>query len=98
MPRFRKMNKVNYRQEAEIVNSPHSCTLLECSMYRTLRDNEIDIMRQKRDTGIPYRHEKKEDVMGFIPKPIACLEYRTVYQHQGMLLQNLHHRYLYIVI
>ena len=22
----------------------------------------------------------------------------TVYQHQGMLLQNLHHRYLYIVI
>ena len=24
--------------------------------------------------------------------------YRTVYQHQGMLLQNLHHRYLYIVI
>ena len=36
--------------------------------------------------------------MGFIPKPIACPEYRTVYQHQGMLLQNLHHRYLYIVI
>ena len=23
---------------------------------------------------------------------------QTVYQHQGMLLQNLHHRYLYIVI
>ena len=36
--------------------------------------------------------------MGFIPKPIACPEYGTVYQHQGMLLQNLHHRYLYIVI
>ena len=62
------------------------------------RDGEIDIMRQKRDTGIQYRHEKKEDVTGFIPKPIARPEYGTVYQHQGMLLQNLHHRYLYIVI
>ena len=36
--------------------------------------------------------------MGFIPKLIAHPEYGTVYQHQGMLLQNLHHRYLYIVI
>ena len=36
--------------------------------------------------------------MGFIPKLIAQPEYRTVYQHQSMLLQNLHHRYLYIVI
>ena len=52
----------------------------------------------KKDTGIQYRHEKKEDVKGFIPKPIAQPEYRTVYQHQGMLLQKLHCRYLYIVI
>ena len=58
----------------------------------------IDIRRWKRDTGIQYRHEKKEDITGFIPKPIARPEYGTVYQHQGMLLQNLHHRYLYIVI
>ena len=62
------------------------------------RDGEIDIMRWKRDTGIQYRHEKKEDVTGFIPKLIARPEYGTVYQHQGMLLQTLHHRYLYIVI
>ena len=55
-------------------------------MYRTPRDGEINIMRWKRDTDIQYKHEKKEDVMG------------TVYQHQGMLLQNLHRRYLYIVI
>ena len=98
IPKFRKTNKVNYRQEDEIVNSPQSCKSLECSMYKTPRDGEIDIMRQKRDTGIQYRHEKKEDVMGFIPKLITQLEYGTVYQHQGMLLQNLHHRYLYIVI
>ena len=97
IPKFRKMNKVNYRQEDEIVNSPQSCTSLECSTYKTPRDGEIDIMRQKRDTGIQYRHEKKEDVMGLIPKLIACPEYGTVYQHQGMLLQNLHRRYLYIV-
>ena len=63
-----------------------------------LRDGEIDIMTQKRVTGIQYRHEKKEDVTGFIPKLIARPEYGTVYQHQGMLLQNLHRRYLYIVI
>ena len=62
------------------------------------RDGEIDITRCKRDAGIQYRHERKEDVTGFIPKPIARPKYGTVYQHQGMLLQNLHCRYLYIVI
>ena len=71
IPQFRKMNKVNYREEGKIINSPQSCTSLECSTYRTSRDGVIDIVRQKRDTGIQYRHEKKEDVMGFIPKPIA---------------------------
>ena len=55
-------------------------------------------MRWKRDTGIQYRHEKKENVIGFIPKPIAQPEYGTVYQHQGVLPQNLHCTYLYIVI
>ena len=52
VPKFRKMNKINNRQEDEIINSPQSCTALECSTYRTLRDGEIDIMRWKRDTGI----------------------------------------------
>ena len=92
------MNKVNYRKADEITNSPQLCTSLKCSMYRTSRDGEIDIMRLKRDTGIQYRHEKNEHVTGFIPKPIAQPEYGTVYQHQGILLQNLHCRYLYIVI
>ena len=92
------MNKINYREEDGIVNSPQSYTSLECSSYRTSRDGVIDIRRQKRDTGVQYRHEKKEDVTGFIPKPIARPEYGMVYQHQGMLLQNLHRRYLNIVI
>ena len=42
MPKFRKMNKVNYRQEDDIVNNPHSCASLECSIYRTSKDGEID--------------------------------------------------------
>ena len=67
-------------------------------LYATSRDGVIDSKRWKRDTGIQYRHEKKEDITGFISKPIARPEYGTVYKHQGMLLQNLHHRYLYIVI
>ena len=90
------MSKINYR-EVDKVDSPHSCTSPGCTLYATSRDGIIDIRRQKRDTGIQYRHEKKEDTAGFILKPIARPEYGTVYQHQGMLLQNLHRRYLYIV-
>ena len=71
MTKFRKTEKVNYRQEDEIVISPHSCTTLKCSIYRTSKDGEINLTRQKRDTGIQYRHEEKEDIKGFIPKPIT---------------------------
>ena len=98
MPKFQMMSKISYREEVNRVDSPHSCTLPGCTLYATSRDGVIDMKRQKRDTGIQYRHEKKEDIAGFIPKLIARPEYGTVYQHQGMLLQNLHHRYLYIVI
>ena len=48
--------------------------------------------------GIQYKHESKEDIAGFISKPVARPEYRTIYQYKGMLLQNLHRRYLYIII
>ena len=98
MPKFQKMSKINYREEVDKVDSPCSCTSPGCTLYATSRDGVIDIRRQKRDTGIQYKHEKKEDIAGFIPKPIARPEYGTVYQHQDMLLQNLHCRYLYIVI
>ena len=92
------MSKINYRKEVDKVDSPRSCTSPGCTLYTTSRDGVIDIRRQKRDTGIQYRHEKKEDIAGFILKLIARPEYGTVYQHQGMLLQNLHCRYLYIFI
>ena len=81
IPQFQKMNKINYREEDEIINRPQLCILLERSSYRTSRDGEIDITRCKRDTGIQYRHEKKEEVTGFMPKPITRPEYGTVYQH-----------------
>ena len=61
-------------------------------------DREIDTSRSKRAVDIQYRHESKEDIAGFIPKPVARPEYRTIYQHKGVLLQNLHCRYLYIHI
>ena len=98
MPKFQKTSKISYREEDDKVNSLHSCTSPGCTLYTTSRDGVIDIKRQKRDTGIQYRHEKKEDTAGFIPKLISRPEYGTVYQHQGMLLQNLYCRYLYIVI
>ena len=58
----------------------------------------IDITRQKHALGIQYKHESKEDIAGFISKLVARPEYGTIYQHKGMLLQNLHCRYLYIII
>ena len=40
----------------------------------------------------------REDIAGFISKPVARPQYGMIYQHKGMLLQNLHRRYLYILI
>ena len=62
------------------------------------KDSVIDLSRSKQDTSIQYRQQPKDEVKGFIPKPVAQPEYGTVDQHQGMLLQNLYRCYLYIVI
>ena len=61
-------------------------------------EGQIDTSRSKRVVDIQYRHESKEDIVGFIPKSVARPEYGTIYQHKGMLLQNFHCRYLYILI
>ena len=91
------MQKVNYRED-EIINKQLSCTELVCNEYQTDKDSAIDLSRSKQDTGTQDRHQMKDEVNGFIPKLVAQPEYGTVYQHQGMLLQNLHRCYLYIVI
>ena len=61
-------------------------------------DGQIDTTRCKCAVGIQYKHESKEDIAGFISKSVARPEYGMIYQHKGMLLQNIQHRYLYILI
>ena len=89
--------QVNYRED-EIIDKPLSCTEIKCNEYQTDKDGVIDLSRSKQDTGIQYRRQQKDEVKGFIPKLVAQPEYGTVYQHQGMLLQNLHRCDLYIVV
>ena len=39
--------KVNYREEDEIINKPLSCTELVCNEYQTDKDGAIDLSRSK---------------------------------------------------
>ena len=96
--KYRETRVVNYRQDNNDVNTLSTCTFLKCDEYRTDYDGQLDTSRRKRAVGIQYKHENKEDIKGFISKPVARPEYGTIYQHKGMLLQNLHRRYLYILI
>ena len=96
--KYRETKVVNYRQDNDNFNTLSTCAFLDCDEYRTDYDGQIDTTRCKRAVGIQYKHESKEDITGFISKPVARPEYRMIYQHKCMLLQNLHHRYLYILI
>ena len=96
--KYRETKVVNYRQEDDDFIILLTCTFIDCNEYRTDYDEQIDTTRQKCTLGIQYKHESKEDIAGFISKPVARPEYGTIYQHKGMLLQNLHCRYLYILI
>ena len=96
--KYRKTRVVNYRQNNDDFNTLSTCTFLDCDEYRMDYDGQIDTTRHKRTVGIQYKHESKEDIAGFISKPVARPEYGTICQHKGMLLQNPHHRYLYIFI
>ena len=96
--KYKKTKVVNYRQQNDNLNILDTCTFLDCDQYRTNYNGHIGIIRQKHALGIQYKHESNEDIAGFISKPVARPEYGTIYQHKGMLLQNLHRRYLYIII
>ena len=96
--KYKRTKVVNYRQQNDNLNTLETCTFLDCDQYRTNYDGHINITRCKCALGIQYKHESMEDITGFISKPVARPEYGTIYQHKGMLLQNLHCRYLYIVI
>ena len=95
---YKKTKLINYRQQRENANTLETCTFIDCDQYRMNYDGHFDITRRKSSLGIQYKHESKEDIAGFISKLVARPEYGTIYQHKGMLLQNLHHRYLYITI
>ena len=96
--KYRERKVVDYRQNNDNFNTLSTCTFLNCNEYRTDYDGQIDTTRRKRAVGIQYKHESKEDITGFISKPVARPKYGTIYQHKGILLQNLHRRYLYILI
>ena len=96
--KYRETRVVNYRQDNDDLSTLLACTFLDFDEYRMDYDGQIDTTRCKCAVGIQYKHESKEDIAGFIPKPVARPEYGMIYQHKGMLLQNLHCRYLYILI
>ena len=96
--KYRETKIVNYRQENKDFNTLSACTFLDCNEYRTDYDGQIDTTRQKCTLDIQCKHESKEDITGFISKPVARPVYGMIYQHKCMLLQNLHRRYLYILI
>ena len=95
---YRETRVVNYRQNNGDFNTLSTCTFLDCDEYRMNYNRQIDTTRCKHTVDIQYKHESKEDITGFISKPVARPEYGMIYQHKGMLLQNLHRRYLYILI
>ena len=90
--KYRETRVVNYRQNNNDFNTLSTCTFLDCDEYRMDYNGQIDTTRCKHAVGIQYKHGSKEDIAGFISKPVARPEYETIYQ-----LQNLHRRYLYIL-
>ena len=96
--KYRETIVVNYRQDNNNFNTLSTCTFLDSDEYRMDYNGQIDTSRCKRAVDIQYKHESKEDIAGLISKPVARPEYGMIYQHKGMLLQNLHHRCLYILI
>ena len=83
--KYRETKVVNYRQDNYDFNTLSTCTFLDCDEYRMDYNGQIYTTRHKHAVGIQYKHESKEDIAGFISKPVARPEYRTIYQHKGML-------------
>ena len=69
--KYRETKVVNYRQENNDSNTLSTCTFLECGEYRSDHHRQIYTTRQKCALGIQYKHESKEDIAGFISKPVA---------------------------
>ena len=77
--KYRETRVVNYRQDNNDFNTLSTCTFLDCDEYRTDCNGQIDTTRSKCAVGIQYKHESKEDITGFISKPVARPEYGMIY-------------------
>ena len=69
--KYRETKAVNYRQDNDEFNTLTTCTFLDCDKYRMDYDGQIDTTRCKNALRIQYKHESKEDMTGFISKPVA---------------------------
>ena len=65
--KYRETRIVNYRQDNK------------CNEFRTGYNGQIDTSRCKHAVGIQYKHENKEDIAGFISKPVVRPEYGMIY-------------------
>ena len=45
--KYTSIQKINYREEDEIINKPLTCTGPECYEYQTDKDGAIDLSRSK---------------------------------------------------
>ena len=81
--KYRETKVVNYRQDNDEFSTLLTCSFLDCDEYRMDYDGKIDTTRCKHALGIQYKHESKEDITGFISKPVARQEYGMIYQHKG---------------
>ena len=73
--KYRVKKIVNYRQDNNDANTLLTCTSIKCDQFRTGYIEQIDTSRHKHAVGIQYKHESKEDIAGFISKPVARPEY-----------------------
>ena len=82
--KYRETRIVNYRRDKNDIDTRSTCTFLDCDEYRMDYYGQVDTSRCKHAVGIQYKHESKEDIAGFISKPVARPEYGRIYQHKGM--------------
>ena len=69
--KYRDTKVANYRQDNNDFNTLSTCTFLDCDEYGTECDGQIDTTRHKCALRIQYKHESKEDITGFISKPVV---------------------------
>ena len=86
--KYRETRVINYRQDNDNFNTLQTCTFLDCDEYRMDYDGQIDTTRCKHAVGIQYKHESKEDITGFISKPVARPDFPNCDNYGSLLANN----------